>query len=102
VIVGEVVTQIRTDDNQGFRASPKGFKDLRHLFRECLAHDEGNQGEVSKSYLKKGQVDFQAVLSGMSLVQSLDLREVQDSPQCLAIHRNRAKGGFKGLGGAGS
>ena len=57
------MTQVRTDDDQGFIATPQQVQDLGNLFSIRITHDKRHQVEIFQHHLQKWQVDFQRVFA---------------------------------------
>jgi len=96
--IGEEVTEIRTHDDEGFRSTPEDIQDLGDFFRQSLTHHQGNQLEVVENHLEEGEMNLEAVLAFMGLVQEMHPLQSQDLLEGFPIKGNRAQGGFEGSG----
>ena len=99
LVIGVIMAQIRTDDDQGFRPAPKRGQNLVYRLRRGVADDDRHQIEFVQGALQKGQMDFQAVFPGMGVVPCRHRRKVEDRGDGRRVERHRTERRVEGRDG---
>jgi hypothetical protein len=61
-VIGQIVGQIRADDDEGLVPTPNPLQNFRYLLRTGLANDQRQQGEAAQQRLQEWQMHFERVL----------------------------------------
>ena len=85
LVVGMVVRQIRTDDDQGFRAAPEPLDHLGHLRRRGRAYGQRHQAELAQHALQERQLHLERMLLGMHRAAHDHLRQAGERRDRLPV-----------------
>ena len=91
LVVGQIVAQVRTDEDQRFRPAPQNLQHLGHLFGGRMTDDHRHDVELAEEGLQEGQVHFEAVIVLVGGVEHLNERQVADLPDRIGVDGNFAE-----------